>query len=198
MKKALFGLARSEDQALSIANQLKGAGFADNDISVLCRDKMGIRHFAYLQRARTLEGTGAGAGVGILIGAAMGWMLSIGTFVIAGIGPFVAAPIMVALAGAGLGAAGGGLIGALIGTGMHKYEVRQYDEKMKGGNILIAAYTKTRIERERVKEIFKNAGVVTAAEAVVDHAYGRPSGAVGVAMTPAPTLPPQVSDSHVS
>jgi hypothetical protein len=198
MKKALFGLAGSEDQALSIANQLKGAGFADNDISVLSRDKAGIRHFGYLQRTRTLEGRGAGAGVGMLIGAAMGWMLSIGTFVIAGIGPFVATPIMVALAGAGLGAAAGGLIGALIGTGMHKYEVRQYDEKMKGGDILIAAYTKTRIERERVKEIFKNAGVVTAAEAVVDHAYGRPSGAVGVAMTPAPTLPPQVSDSHVS
>jgi hypothetical protein len=67
MKKALFGLARSEDQALSIANQLKGAGFADNDISVLSRDKTGIRHFAYLQRARTLEGAGAGAGVGILL-----------------------------------------------------------------------------------------------------------------------------------
>jgi len=189
MKKALFGLARSEDQALSIANQLKGAGFADNDISVLSRDTMGIRHFGYLQRARTLEGTGAGAGVGILIGAAMGWMLSIGTLVIAGVGPFVAAPIMVAFAGAGLGAAAGGLIGALIGTGMHKYEVRQYDEKMKGGNILIAAYTKSRLERDRVKEIFKHAGAVTAAEAVVDHAYGRPSGAVGVAMTPTPAMP---------
>jgi phosphohistidine swiveling domain-containing protein len=124
-------------------------------------------------------------------------MLSIGTFVIAGIGPFVSAPTMVALAGAGLGAAAGSLIGALIGTRMRKYEVRQYEEKMKGGNILIAAYTKSRLDRDHVKKIFKNAGVVTAAEAVVDHAYGRRSGAVGIAMTPTPAMP-EVSDSRVS
>jgi hypothetical protein len=77
---------------------------------------------------------------------------------------------------------------------MRHYEVRQYEEKMKGGNILIAVYTKNRIERARVKEIFENAGSVTAAEAVVDHAYGRPPGAVGAAMTPAPAIQ-QVSDS---
>jgi hypothetical protein len=40
-----------------------------------------------------------------------------------------------------------------------------------------------------VKEIFNHAGSVTAAEAVVDHAYGRPSGAVGVAMSPTPAMP---------
>ena len=35
MKKAVFGIARSEAQAVSIFNQLKGAAFADNDISIL-------------------------------------------------------------------------------------------------------------------------------------------------------------------
>ena len=56
---------------------------------------------------------------------------------------------------------------------------------MDGGNILISVLTRDAIERHRVKEIFNNAGSVTAAEAVVDHAYGRPAGAVGVAMSPA-------------
>jgi hypothetical protein len=46
-----------------------------------------------------------------------------------------------------------------------------------------------------VKEIFKNAGSVTAAEAVVDHAYGRASGAVGVAMSPTAAMQ-EVSDSR--
>jgi len=195
MKKALFGPAKSEDQALSIVNQLKGAGFSNNDISVLSRDKSGTRHFAYLQRTRALEGTGAGAIAGMVIGGSLGWLLSIGTLVIPGFGPFVAAPTMVALAGAGVGAAAGGLTGALIGTGMRHYEVRQYEQKMKGGNILVAVYTKDRIERDRVKEIFKNAGSVTAAEAVVDHAYGRASGAVGVAMSPTAAMQ-EVSDSR--
>jgi hypothetical protein len=56
---------------------------------------------------------------------------------------------------------------------------------MKGGNILVSVHTKDGIERDRVKEIFKNAGSVTAA-AAGGHAYGRPSGAVGVAMSPTP------------
>jgi hypothetical protein len=46
VKKALFGLAKSEDQAASIVNQLKGAGFSDNDISVLLSDQSGNRRFA--------------------------------------------------------------------------------------------------------------------------------------------------------
>ena len=196
MKKALFGLARSEDQAVSIVNQLKGAGFSDNDISVLFPNKAGTRHFAHLQHTRAPEGAAVGATGGIVTGGILGWLLGIGTLLIPGIGPFlVAGPIMVALAGAGIGAAAGGLTGALIGMGMRQYEARQYDEKMKGGNILVSVHTKDGIERDRVKEIFKNAGSVTAAEAVVDHAYGRPSGAVGVAMSPIPAMQP-VMDSR--
>jgi Lytic transglycolase len=196
VKKALFGLAKSEDQAVSIVNQLKGAGFSDNDISVLFPDKTGTRHFAHLQRTRAPEGAAAGASGGIVIGGALGWLLGIGTLVIPGIGPFLAAgPIMVALAGAGVGAAAVGLTGALIGMEMWQYEARQYEEKMKSGNILVSVHTEDGIERDRVKEIFKNAGSVTAAEAVVNHAYGRPSGAVGVAMSLTPAMQ-QVRDSR--
>jgi hypothetical protein len=196
MKKALFGLAKSDEQAVSILNQLKGAAFSDDDISVLFPDKTGTRHFAHLQHTRAPEGAAAGAGTGIIIGGALGWLLGIGTLVIPGSGPFLAAgPIMVALAGAGVGAVVGGLTGALIGMGMRQYEARQYEDKMKGGNILVSVHTEDGIERDRVRKIFAHAGSVTAAEAVVDHAYGRPSGAVGVAMGPATAMQP-VRDSH--
>jgi phosphohistidine swiveling domain-containing protein len=198
VKKALFGLANSEDQAVSIVNQLKGAGFSDNDISVLFPDKTRTRHFAHLQHTRAPEGAAAGGSGGLVIGGALGWLLGIGTLPIPGIGPFLAAgPIMVALAGAGIGAAAGGLTGALVGMGMRLYEARPYEEKMKNGNILVSVHTEDEIERDRVKEIFKNAGSVTAAEAVVDHAYGRPSGAVGVAMSPTPATQ-KVSDSRAT
>jgi hypothetical protein len=102
--------------------------------------------------------------------------MGIGTLMIPGVGPFiVAGPIMAALAGAGAGAAAGGLTGALIGMGMPEYEARQYEEKMKGGNILISVHTEDGAERARVKEIFKNAGAVTAAEDLLDRAYGKSS-----------------------
>lgn len=50
MKTAEFGLAKSEDQASSIVNQLKGAGFSHNNVSVLLPDKTGNRRFAHVQR----------------------------------------------------------------------------------------------------------------------------------------------------
>ena len=193
MKKALFGLAESEAQAVSIFNQLKVAGFSDDDISVLFPDSEATRHFAHEQHTKAPEGAAAGAGGGVVIGGALGWLVGIGTLVIPGVGPFLAAgPIMVALAGAGAGAAAGGLTGALIGMGMPEYEAKQYEEKMKGGNILISVHTVDGAERIRVKEIFKNAGAVTAAEDMVDRAYGKPTASVRAA---ASTAVQQVKDT---
>jgi hypothetical protein len=120
-----------------------------------------------------------GAGVGLVIGAVLGWPLGIGVLTIPGIAPFLAAgPIMAALAGAGIGATVGGSVGALVGMEMPQFEAVQYQAKMDGGNILISVLTRDANERRRVEEIFKNAGSVMAAEAVVDHAYGRPASAV--------------------
>jgi hypothetical protein len=132
-----------------------------------------------------------GAGVGLVIGAVLGWPLGIGVLTIPGIAPFLAAgPIMAALAGAGIGATVGGSVGALVGMEMPQFEAVQYQAKMDGGNILISVLTRDANERRRVEEIFKNAGSVTAAEAVVDHAYGRPASAVGAARSPAPANQP--------
>jgi hypothetical protein len=196
VKRALFGLAKSEDQAASIVNQLKGAGFSDNDISVLLSDQSGNRRFAHVQHTKAPEGAAVGASGGIVIGGALGWLVGIGTLAIPGLGPLVAAgPIIATLAGAGAGAAAGGAAGSVIGMEMLEFEAIQYQGKMDGGNILISVLTGDATERHHVKEIFKNAGSVTAAEAVVDHAYGRPSGAVGVAMSPTPAMQ-QVRDSR--
>src|SRR6202049_5356999 len=95
MKKAVFGLAESEAQAVSIFNQLIGAGFSDDDISVLFPDSDATRHFAHEQHTKAPEGAAAGAGGGVVIGGALGWLGGIGTLVIPGGGPFLAAgPIL--------------------------------------------------------------------------------------------------------
>jgi hypothetical protein len=67
---------------------------------------------------------------------------------------------------------------------MPAFQAIQYHGGMGGGNILISVLTGDATERDRVKAIFDNAGSVTAGEAVVDHTYHRPSGAVGAAMSP--------------
>src|SRR6476620_10607602 len=139
MAKAVFGIAKSESQAIAIADQLRAAGFSENDISVLFPDKKGTKDFAHEQHTKAPEGAATGAGTGGLLGGALGWLAGIGALAIPGVGPFIAAgPIVAALAGAGVGAAVGGLTGALIGLGIPEYEAKQYEGKIKQGNILIS------------------------------------------------------------
>jgi len=52
MKKAVFGIAKSETQAASIANRLKAEGFSENDISALFPDKEGTKDFAHEQHTK--------------------------------------------------------------------------------------------------------------------------------------------------
>jgi len=47
--KAVFCIAQSEEQAVRIVDQLKAAGFSNNDVSVLFPDRTGTRDFAHEQ-----------------------------------------------------------------------------------------------------------------------------------------------------
>jgi hypothetical protein len=159
MAKAVFGLVDNEMQAERLVEELRSAGFSNNDISVLFPDKSGTRDFAHEQHTKAPEGAAAGAGTGGAIGGILGWLAGIGSLAIPGIGPFIAAgPIMAALAGAGVGAAVGGLTGALIGMGIPEYEAKMYEGKIKEGNILVAVHSEDSDERKRAKEIFERVG----------------------------------------
>jgi hypothetical protein len=157
--KAVFGIAQTEAQAVTIADNLKAAGFTENDVSVLFPDKQGTKDFAHEQHTKAPEGATAGAGGGAILGGALGWIVGIGALAIPGLGPFIAAgPIMAALAGAAGGAAVGGLTGALIGMGIPEYEAKRYEGKVKDGNILMSVHTDDSKERERAREIFVKGG----------------------------------------
>jgi hypothetical protein len=159
MDKAVFGIAKSEEQAARIAHNWKAAGFSDNDISVLFPDKAGTRDFAHEQHTKAPEGAATGAGSGAVLGGALGWLLGIGALAIPGIGPFIAAgPIMAALAGVGVGAAAGGVAGALIGMGIPEYEAKRYEGRLKEGNILMSVHTADSTERDRAKQILLDGG----------------------------------------
>ncbi|MGZ5007291.1 MAG: hypothetical protein ACXWE9_02775 [Methylobacter sp.] len=158
MTKAVFGIAQSIDQAESIVNELKIAGFSNNDISVLFPDKSTTKDFAHEKHTKAPEGAAIGGTVGIGTGAILGWLAGIGTLAIPGVGPFIAAgPIMGALSGAAVGAAAGGLTGALIGIGIPEYEAKRYEEKIRGGSALISVHTESGTERDKAKNIFERA-----------------------------------------
>jgi len=170
MAQAVFCLAQTETQAITIVNRLRAAGFSSNDISVLFPDKTGTKDFAHEQHTKAPEGATTGAGTGGVLGGALGWLVGIGALAIPGLGPFIAAgPILAALSGAAAGAALGGLTGALIGWGIPEYEAKRYEGKIKEGNILISVHTEDRDERARARRIFEESG----AEDVADTAEAR-------------------------
>src|SRR5258708_26940538 len=158
MAKAVFCIAKSEEQAVQIVNHLKAAGFSNNDVSVLLPDRAGTRDFAHEQHTKVPEGAAAGAVAGGLAAGALGWLVGMGSLAIPGVGPFIAAgPIMAALSGAAAGGAVGGLAGALVGMGIPEYEAKQYEGKVKNGNILISVHTDDSKQRQKAKEIFQPA-----------------------------------------
>lgn len=157
--KAVFCITKTEAQATRIVEGLKNAGFSNNDISALFPDKKGTRDFAHEQQTKAPEGAAAGAGAGGLLGGTLGWLAGIGALAIPGVGPLIAAgPIMGMLSGAAVGAATGGLTGALVGYGIPELEAKQYEGKVKGGNILLSVHTEDGNEVSRAKDIFKKNG----------------------------------------
>ena len=159
MAKSVFCISRDEAQACQIVNDLKVAGFSNNDISVLLPDKTGTREFAHEKGTKAPEGAITGAGTGGVLGGVLGWLAGIGALAIPGIGPFVAAgPIMAALSGAAIGATAGGIVGTLVGMGIPEYEAKRYESRLREGRILIAVHSEDSDETKRAKEIFKRDG----------------------------------------
>src|ERR1700733_10459514 len=172
MDKAVFAIAKTEEQAINIANQLKSAGFSNNDISVLFPDKAGSRDFAHEQHTKAPEGAAVGAGTGAVLGGALGWLVGIGALAIPGLGPFIAAgPIMAALAGAGAGGVVGGIAGALIGMGIPEYEAKRYEGRIKEGGILLSVHCDSSDWVKKAKQVLERTGaedISSAGEASAD------------------------------
>ena len=166
MAKAVFCIARTYPQAETIVDSLKLSGFLNNQISVLLPDNEGTRDFAHEKHTKAPEGAATGAGTGGVLGGVLGWLAGIGSLAIPGIGPFVAAgPIMAALGGSAVGATVGGLTGALVGLGIPEYEAKQYEGKLREGNILISVHSENSTEADKAKKIFEKAGAEDIASA---------------------------------
>lgn len=154
MSKTVICLVPDSTRAQSVVNDLRTAGFSNDNISVLLPDKSGTRDFAHEHGTKAPEGALAGAGAGGAIGGTLGWLVGIGSLAIPGVGPFIAAgPILAALSGAAVGAAVGGVTGALIGMGVPEFEAKQYEGKLKAGNVLISVHTESSRDIDRAKEI---------------------------------------------
>src|SRR5438874_5501180 len=168
---AAFGIYRDRISVDSAVDALRAADFRNTDISVLFPENEGTKDFAVEKQTKAPEGTTTGATSGAVIGGALGWLAGIGALAIPGLGPLIAAgPILGALSGAAVVGAAGGLTGALIGLGIPEYEAKQYDSKLRQGNILLSVHTDDAEEARLVRQIMteeKAEDISTGTEAAV-------------------------------
>jgi hypothetical protein len=171
---AVFGIYPSYANVESGVDGLKATGFSNRDISVLFPESAGSRDFAHEKGTKAPEGATAGAGTGVVLGGAMGWLLGVGALAIPGLGPFIAAgPIMAALAGAGVGGTVLGIAGALIGMGIPEYEAKRYEGRVKDGGILLSVHSDSSETTKRAKLILEATGaqdISSTSEAHSEHA----------------------------
>ena len=156
---AVFGIYPSYANVESGVDGLKAAGFSNRDISVLFPESSGTRDFAHEKGTKAPEGATAGAGTGVVLGGAMGWLVGVGALAIPGLGPFIAAgPIMAALAGAGVGGTILGIAGALVGMGIPEYEAKRYEGRVKDGGILLSVHSDSSEATKRATLILEATG----------------------------------------
>jgi uncharacterized membrane protein len=101
----------------------------------------------------------------------LGWLAGVGALAIPGLGPLIAAgPILAALSGAAVGGSLGGLAGALVGLGIPEFEAKQYESRLRTGNILMCVHVDDTEEAGLVREIMaeeKAEDISTGTEAAV-------------------------------
>ncbi len=169
---SVFGIYPSLTSVEIGVDELKSEGFRNTDISVLFPESAGTRDFAHEKNTKAPEGATAGAGTGLVLGGALGWLMGVGALAVPGVGPFIAAgPIVAAMAGAGVGGTVGGIAGALIGMGIPEYEAKRYEGQLRSGGILLSVHTDNSDWTKRAKQALRRTGaqdIGSAGEASVD------------------------------
>ncbi|MEO5719319.1 MAG: hypothetical protein ABIR29_12235 [Chthoniobacterales bacterium] len=157
-KTSVFCIATSHSQAERIVENLQGAGFPSEEISVLLPADEGQHDIGHVKATKAPEGATTGATAGGVTGGVIGLLAGIGALAIPGVGPLIAAgPIMAALSGAAIGGATGGIVGGLIGLGIPEIEAKRYEQKLKEGNYFISVHAHDGDQEDTVREIFKAA-----------------------------------------
>jgi hypothetical protein len=158
-KKSVWGIYPTRLDLEAAIDRLRESGFLSSDISVLLPENLGPKDLVTEKSTKAPEGATTGAGSGVLIGGALGWLAGIGALALPGMGPFIAAgPIMATLAGLGVGGVVGGVAGALIGAGIPEYEAKRYEGRLSKGGILLSVHCDKTEEISRAKEIMERTG----------------------------------------
>lgn len=141
-------------------DQLRAASFRDDEIGIVSLESQ--RHTKQANNTTVKdESVGSGAAKGAAVGGALGILAALASLAIPGVGPIVAGGILgtslsaaaaTTVAGAGIGAAAGGLFGAITELGISDDDARWYEEGVRKGGTLVTVHSNRSDEAVRVME----------------------------------------------
>ncbi len=155
--RTVIGLFDSYDDAERCVRELRDLGIPVEDISLVVSDNRGKGETGehLTTDSKTVAENVLG---GALFGGLGGLLIGLGALAIPGLGPIVAAgPIATTLAGAGVGAVGGGIISAIKDAGVPEEEAHIYAEGVRRGGTLVAVHSRG-ISPDRISEIMDRNG----------------------------------------
>jgi hypothetical protein len=171
MENTIVGLYDDFQDVQNAVQELKENGISGEQISLIAND---VNERLRGEAERSMRGTdpepnsdvGSIAGFGVLMGGIAGFLVGLAALAIPGIGPVLAAgPMVAALGGAGIGAVTGGVLGALVDSGVSRGDADIYAEGVRRGGTLLTVYT-SETEADRVAEILNRHNPVNIEERV--------------------------------
>lgn len=159
------GTFASRPEAEKALYELRDAGFNMDKVSIVVKNAEGGQQVsgADYEKSNSEQAKGgakAGATAGGVTGGIIGLLPSLGVLAIPGVGPIAEIGVILAntLIGGGIGAASGGLLGALIGWGVPEERAKYYDERLSQGHYVVLVEG-TPTEIKTAESILSNGGV---------------------------------------
>lgn len=141
LKRAVGTFPTREDAEIALTD-LRDAGFNMDQVSAIAQNSQG-EEIADTEVQSGAERAKDGAETGALMGATTGGILgligSLSVLAIPGVGVATEVAVLLgnAFLGSGIGAAGGSLVGALIGWGIPEEQAKYYQELLSQGSYIV-------------------------------------------------------------
>ncbi len=151
--KIAAAVFNERDQAEHAIKELREAGVPESSISAIqlhdnkTDDKTDTGDDVHRSELADHDTKASGAAKGLATGGALGAIAGLGALLIPGIGPFIAAGALAetlgvagsaAVVSGAVGAAAGGLTGALVDYGIDREHAEYYERRVREGAMLVA------------------------------------------------------------
>ena len=154
--KVITAIFESHTQAASAIESLIARGIPETQISLVASEDFDREAFGVETHSKLAEGAAIGAGVGGGLGAVIAGLTLVGAVAgTGGVGILAAGPLVAALAGAGAGAAGGSVLGGLVGMAIPEHEVKHYEDAIAKGAVLLGVEYESGEQKEAAKDVFE-------------------------------------------